>query len=92
MAERQPTAAEVWAARFRRAWERVAAEDKLVVDMFHELLEASGDGPQLVLGDGGWAENPHHGDRAFYAAEERRLWGELGERLGIGPPPDSFHA
>jgi hypothetical protein len=91
MAE-HPSAAEVWSARFRRAWERVAAEDKVVCDVFHELLDASGDGPQLVLVHDGWAENPHHGDRAFYAAEERRLWGELGELLGIGPPPDDFLA
>jgi hypothetical protein len=25
-------------------------------------------------------------------AEGRRLWGELGELLGIGPPPDDFLA
>jgi hypothetical protein len=47
-------------------------------------------GLEFVLVDGGWTENPHLGDRDFYAAEERRLWGELGELLGIGPPPDDF--
>jgi hypothetical protein len=91
MAE-HPSSGEVWSVRYRRAWERVAAEDELVREVFHELLEASGDGPQLVLVEGGWAENPRHGDRAFYAAEERRLWGDLGELLGIGPPPDDFLA
>jgi hypothetical protein len=82
----------VWSARYRRAWERIAAEDKVARDLHHKLLEASGDGLQLVLVDGRWAENPHHGDRVFYAAEERRLWGQLGELLGIGPPPDGFLA
>ena len=41
---------------------------------------------------GVWTENPLHGDRKYYAAEQRRLWGELGERLGIGPPPDDLLA
>lgn len=91
MAE-HPSAGEVWSARHRRAWDRVAAEDKAARDLHHELLEASGDGMQLVLVDGRWAENPHRGDREFYAAERRRLWGELGELLGIGPPPDGFLA
>jgi hypothetical protein len=60
--------------------------------VFHELLEASAGGLRFVLVDLRWAENPHHRDRAFYAAEKRRLWGELGGLLGIGPPPEDFLA
>jgi hypothetical protein len=91
MAE-HPSAGEVWSARLHRAWQRVAAHDKAARDLHHELLEASAGGLQFVLVDGRWAENPHHGDREYYAAERRRLWSELGELLGIGPPPDDFLA
>lgn len=91
MAE-HPSSGEVWSARYRRAWERVAAHDKSARGRHHDLLEASGDGLRFVIVDGRWAENPHRGDHEFYAAERRRLWGELGERLGIGPPPDDFFA
>lgn len=91
MAE-HPDAGEVWSARYRRGWERVATEDKAPRDLHHELLEASADGMRFVLVDGRWTENPHRGAREYYAAERRRLWGELGERLGIGPPPDDFFA
>jgi hypothetical protein len=91
MAE-HPSAGEVWAARYGRAWDRVGLKDEVVRELYHELLEASAGGLQPLLVDGRWTDNPQHRDRAYYAAEERRLWGELGERFGIGPPPESFHA
>jgi hypothetical protein len=89
MAE-HPDAGEVWSARYRRAWERVGVKDKVASGLYHELLEASGDGLRFVLVDGRWTVNPHHGDHEYYAVERRRLWGELGELLGIGPPPNDF--
>jgi hypothetical protein len=89
MAE-HPDAGEVWSARYRRAWDRrLRGGDLAVVDLYHELLEAD-EGLLFLLGDDGWTQNPHYGDREYHAAEQRRLWGELGELLGIGPPPEDF--
>jgi hypothetical protein len=88
MAER-PTAGDVWAARLRRAGGLTAPT---VRDLYFALLTViDGEGPKFAVVDGRWAENPHYGDETFYLAEQRRLWKEIGRRLGIGPPLESFH-
>jgi hypothetical protein len=92
MAATPPSAAAVWCERYERALgdRRFAKPHR---DFIHDLLTVELElGTDLVLRDGGWQPNPHQGDREHAAAERRRLWGELGEWLGIGPPPESLFA
>jgi hypothetical protein len=47
-------------------------------------------GSERVLVEGRWVDNPRVGDERWACGEARPLWGELGDRLGIGPPPEDF--
>jgi hypothetical protein len=75
MAERLPTAADVWEARKRRAQQRGGPDLVAAwIKPYHELLDTfEWQGNVLVL---------------VRPEDNRRLWAELGEILGIGPPPN----
>jgi hypothetical protein len=86
-----PSPAAVWAERHDRAL-KGRQFSKQHRDFTHELLTIEHElRSELVIVKGrGWQPNPHQGDQEWAAAERRRIWGELGEWLGIGPPPRDF--
>jgi hypothetical protein len=87
--DRERTEAELWSLRRARALDDLGQEgDRLEQRWVHDFLRTREElGAQRIAGQ---ATNPHFGDQARADREERRLDAELGERLGIGPPPPSW--
>lgn len=83
-----PTADALWAQRLHRSLgpldnsERQQEYRRLMREICCVL------GQESSIVDGHWAPNPHYRD----PARERELWEQIGELLGIGPPPAGWSA
>ena len=81
-----PTAGQLWSYR------SLCARDGLdrdghhrYVKLVHELIHTECIG--LSEGRGHYGDHPHAGDRDWAIQRIRELWSEIGELLGVGPPP-----
>ncbi len=82
-----PTVSELWAQRCKRAEARLNLEQRLRhLDLMLEIACVLGQKSTII--DGHWAPNRHHRD----PVRERELWEQVGEFLGIGPPPAGWSA
>jgi len=91
--DQPPTEGELWSERLDRALDALGGGegDRLMSDHAHRLLEVRGEVcSSLVMVEGGWVDSPHFGDEDWARAEAQRLYAELGDRLGVGPPPEGF--
>jgi hypothetical protein len=91
----ETAAKQIWHQRLDRAIAEQGQDGRrMMADWAHELLAVLSVGPQHNLelvgpwGHRHWAPIPPERMTEEYKAQEtRRLWDELGERLGIGPKP-----
>lgn len=83
----RPLSAEaLWAQRYKRAEAKLSLEQRRRHHgLMLEVIRVLGQETSVIPGKG-WGPNPTYRD----AAEERRLWCEIGALLGIGPPPRSW--
>jgi hypothetical protein len=89
---RLPTPAEVWSERLDRALDALGAEgDRLEREWVHVMIyeTATGIEDDLVPGQG-WKPHPYFGQEEKARARQREATVELGEKVGVGPPPDDF--
>jgi hypothetical protein len=92
-----PSASRVWSARYHRALKRPGEDGRprehseRHIRLIHELLYVEHElVAKFKLVQGRWVDNPHRGDREHADRRRREVWAEMGEWLGIGPPPASF--
>jgi hypothetical protein len=92
---RLPTPAEVWSERLDRALDALGADgDRLEREWAHVILyETATNIEQDLVGEFGhrtWQPHPYFGQEEKARARQREATIELGEKVGIGPPPDDF--
>jgi hypothetical protein len=79
---RPPTANDLWEQRLLRALDTCSpADGRRYRELVSEMCALLGTKDTIV--DGKWAPNPHYRDPVRW----RELWEEVGDLLGIGPPP-----
>lgn len=78
-----PTADELWFYRFKRARDALSFEQgRRFRELMSEAIACKGRARSIIKGVG-WAPNPDFGSEERWNA----IWAEVGEELGIGPPP-----
>jgi hypothetical protein len=85
-----PSPSTVWVARYRQALKGREFSERRRALMREVLLVEHQLGSDVDLIDGHWQPNPRQGDRVHAAAERQRIWAEVGDWLGIGPPPEEY--
>jgi hypothetical protein len=84
---RPPSASELWAQRCKRAEARLNLEQRLRhFHLMQKIMCVLGQETSII--DGRSAPNPHYRN----PVRERELWEQIGEFLGIGPPPPGWSA
>src|SRR4051794_9054429 len=86
---RRWSAAELWMQCLYRALAAHPEREPRCGELLHELmvvLSSLREKLELVPGEG-WRPNPHLGDHAWAEAREREILAQIGEVLGVGPPP-----
>lgn len=82
-----PSAEALWSQRCKRTEARLDLEQRLrYFGLMRKIACVLGQETSII--DGRSAPNPHYRD----PVRERELWCEIGEMLGIGPPPAGWSA
>jgi hypothetical protein len=87
---RLPSAVELWSERLARRLDELGLEGHKLEREWVEVMICETDTELDVLVDGRWQPHPHRGDEEWARARQREATVELGEKVGVGPPPDDF--
>ena len=85
--EPRDLAARIWFERVGRAHRARPLGDPTLVDLFHELLVTSAFGAGARL-----CPSADRSEDRVRSRPQAALWAEIGEELGVGPPPATVTA